>query len=438
MDAFAAFGTLLLVGIPIGWVLYRDQRDYNKRRTGHRSNASPAAPLLIKARRRWTVALPRIRAIILDELHFKNEAGETVRVDYNSLIHLEWHQLEAGLQSLLVTLEGFLELDPTIQDRIRCKAAKPPDVELVSVDEDYPTADQIKEMWDAYQRNEPGTMEGVLRQRAAEHAEVGSDSWEHSDHQEEPNDPFPNLESHIAQVREAAEDTRYAQLKEEIRILEGVKSGLLPESELEKINAAMPKVYSWNIEGIADKAARAVAASFSEAIYRKLFDDQRPKPQPGSDTMPGGSTVSDALAIWYSLGHLCFMVSVNAIETKPKLASAILDSEFERLIKSWDMPKQTYVKFHSFNQENLRQIMAEYNAAVSQDPPNLRVLFNHFVSAILGYQVSFSDRTLGESLLRGRRVNEDIALTTAVGILFVDTMVESGKIVGVVDSGQGR
>jgi len=54
---------------------------------------------------------------------------------------------------------------------------------------------------------------------------------------------------HVAQVRDAATNTKYPQLKEHLRTLKDVQSGVLPKDALQKINDAQTPAYVWHPQG---------------------------------------------------------------------------------------------------------------------------------------------------------------------------------------------
>lgn len=125
-DPVALVLTVLFVGGPLLWVLVRNQRDFNTRKALHPELYAPPDPLIARSRWRWTAARPGTRAYILSEIHFKNELGETIEVEYSKFVDLEWHQLGTDFQSALYSLEILMQVDTALKSRIDSLGWLPP------------------------------------------------------------------------------------------------------------------------------------------------------------------------------------------------------------------------------------------------------------------------------------------------------------------------
>lgn len=78
-----------------------------------------------------------------------------------------------------------------------------------------------------------------------------------------PEHSFENLDSrHIKQVSDAASDTQYEQLKKDVQVMQGVKSGALDKTALDSINAAEPKQFVWKPQGYVTPAKKLTGAKW--------------------------------------------------------------------------------------------------------------------------------------------------------------------------------
>lgn len=171
-----------------------------------------------------------------------------------------------------------------------------------------------------------------------------------------------------------------------------------------------------SVDQLASTLAGKITTAFSASRFHSLFDDE---------PMASNWTISDALAVWYALGYFCFLSAVGSIDLEGEVTTAILNRGYGQLVENWKMPEVTHEQFQAFVKANLNEILAAYEAA--EDASKLFLFFEHFTSKVLGHEISFSPRSLFETLLLGGKFNENPVLASSVGKLFMFT---SGEVKG--------
>ena len=154
MDIFAAVVTVAFMGGGFAWVLYRNQRDYNREK-----NANPLAPYIIRVSDGWNDAPSRMRNIMLES------CGVTDAAHRQMLISRIWHRLPGEVQTALIKLQMLAEFEianPVLVAEVarnEQRAAK---------SSGYPTEAQMRELWDASQRSGVKGIKEVLEKRRSE------------------------------------------------------------------------------------------------------------------------------------------------------------------------------------------------------------------------------------------------------------------------------
>lgn len=104
MDVFAAVTTVLLIGGSFAWVLYRNQRGYNRAKAT-RQNSDPLAPYVSRVSHIWNGAPPHIRNMMLES------SGVTVETNRQLLIPWGWHELPDEVQVALTKFQMLAEFE---------------------------------------------------------------------------------------------------------------------------------------------------------------------------------------------------------------------------------------------------------------------------------------------------------------------------------------
>ena len=83
-------------------------------------------------------------------------------------------------------------------------------------------------------------------------------------------------------------------------------------------------------EAVAEVVAALVASAFSSAEFARLFGEQ---------VLPERWSLDEALAVWYSLGHLALVVAAWRAYNNNTKVSRVLDHCRPRLLKDWRSPE---------------------------------------------------------------------------------------------------
>lgn len=168
-----------------------------------------------------------------------------------------------------------------------------------------------------------------------------------------------------------------------------------------------------------------ISVHFSRTRFQELFDDQ---------SLAEGWTTSDALAVWYSLGHFCFLTIWGSVTIEPLNVPTAMDAGFKQLLLQWKMPEAVHQKFMEFNRLHIKEIMTAYQAA--DDAAKFRQFFVNFVERIVGSAVHFASASLLETVLRGTViVAPNLLLPTQVSTEFVTTQ---NMAIGYANGGSAR
>jgi hypothetical protein len=174
------------------------------------------------------------------------------------------------------------------------------------------------------------------------------------------------------------------------------------------------------LDELAGEVGKRIAEQFSAKRFAELFRNK---------TLAANWTHNDALAIWYCLGYLCLLLSVNSAEVQESTGSVLLDSGLKGLLEVWEMPGSTYQRFASFNRAKLMPALSLYSSISNAN--EFRQFFGLFASEILGQDVAFSPGSLTvlAQLLQGNRPNYDISLHQTICSMFVATQNEVGDYI---------
>jgi hypothetical protein len=126
-------------------------------------------------------------------------------------------------------------------------------------------------------------------------------------------------------------------------------------------------------ENVAELVANRLGEAFSCSQFMTLFENQ---------TLSQGWTLGDALAVWYSLGHLALIVSLwEAFNNEAKI-SRILRPCRTMLHKHWGVSDGVSAKLRAVGEKTESATFASFNAC--NDGTELLIFFSHFVRRILG------------------------------------------------------
>lgn len=214
---------------------------------------------------------------------------------------------------------------------------------------------------------------------------------------------------------------------EEREVYEYLRSGeaqayaefLTPNSRqnvrLSDVKASLPR--------LAHTAAGIVYASYSNKSFHERFDEQ---------PMAAPWTISDALALWYSLGYFCVIAAANSVNIEQAAGTAISGATLDALIGTWKMTDNVHSKFKAFYKENLNLVWATYGAI--DDAQKLRGFFSLWATRITGGTTPFvpssiSKDDLTNSVLRGEIRNADPILHIALSMEFTQVRLAIKKVI---------
>jgi hypothetical protein len=160
---------------------------------------------------------------------------------------------------------------------------------------------------------------------------------------------------------------------------------------------------------VAQVIAGYIATVFSSAEFSTLFSGH---------ALADGWTVGDALAVWYSLGHLSLDVAAWRAYNDAAKVARVLDYCRPRLVREWDMSEEVYNKLRAAVNEKDAEAFKAF--VVCTGPADLRHFFVRYISWILGAPLPLSNRDIFEDQLGGLLVlGCDPILTLAVSDMFV-------------------
>lgn len=186
--------------------------------------------------------------------------------------------------------------------------------------------------------------------------------------------------------------------------------GLIGEAPRSLRMSGKSKLTANGLESLADHLAESTANPFSSAKFIEYF---KGKP------LKEGWTLSDALAVWYSLGHLALVIATwKAYNDRAKVA-LLLDHTRPKLVKKWGFSPELFEKLRV--QVNETEAAAISSFVRCKSGSDLLLFFNRYVSRILGTPVPFSERSGFEDDLLGIAYQgQDPILIATVCDLFVD------------------
>jgi hypothetical protein len=126
-------------------------------------------------------------------------------------------------------------------------------------------------------------------------------------------------------------------------------------------------------ENVAELVANRLSEAFSCSQFMSLFENQ---------TLSPGWTLGDALAAWYSLGHLALIVSLWEAFNDEARISRILRPCWAMLPKHWNMSDGVCAKLREIEGKTESAAFASFNAC--KDGTELLIFFAHYVRRILG------------------------------------------------------
>src|SRR5882762_3118609 len=163
-------------------------------------------------------------------------------------------------------------------------------------------------------------------------------------------------------------------------------------------------------ERVAEGIADLIGKSFSSTQFTHLFQNA---------TLSEGWTLTDAIAVWYSLGNLALVVAVWTTYDDKTKAPPIIDHCRSMLRKIWNMPEDVFEKFLTVVRETEASAFAAFTGCM--DGRGLMEFFGRYVSRILGAPVPFSQRSHFEDEMMGIKYRTDIGLEASVCQFFIDT-----------------
>ena len=156
--------------------------------------------------------------------------------------------------------------------------------------------------------------------------------------------------------------------------------------------------------------AQGISETFSESLFTELFREQ---------PLAKGWSLGNALAGWYSLGHLCLVVAAWTAYNDAGKVRAILDLCRQDFTKYWKLSDEMLEVLRTIVNETEAEAIASFAACKSGT--DLFNFFNRYVSRILGSPVPFSNREPFEDQLMGiKYMGSDPILCVAVCSLFIN------------------
>ncbi len=162
-------------------------------------------------------------------------------------------------------------------------------------------------------------------------------------------------------------------------------------------------------ESVAEVIAGSIGSTFS---FTKFGDWIKGR------NLAEGWTLGDALAVWYSLGHLALVVAAWQAYKERTQVFGILDHCRPRVLKHWNVPGDIVEKLRTVVNETEAAAVASFTSC--KDGNDLSRFFSRYVSWILGTPVPFSERSIFEDQLMGIKYQGlDPILHATVCTLFV-------------------
>jgi hypothetical protein len=133
-----------------------------------------------------------------------------------------------------------------------------------------------------------------------------------------------------------------------------------------------------------------------------------------NQTLSPGWTLGDALAVWYSLGHLALIVSLwEAFNDEAKM-SRILRPCRAMLLKQWNLSDEMCAKMQALAGKTEAAALASFNAC--NDGTELLIFFSQYVRRILGASAT-SEHSASENEPSGirRQITDPILAASVCG-----------------------
>jgi hypothetical protein len=136
-----------------------------------------------------------------------------------------------------------------------------------------------------------------------------------------------------------------------------------------------------------------------------------------NQTLSPGWTLGDALAVWYSLGHLALIVSLwEAFNDEAKISRILLPCR-AMLPKHWSMSDGVCAKLRAVGEKTESATFASFNTC--KDGTELLIFFSNYVRRILGTSAP-SEHSTSENEPSGiRRQITDPILAASVCGMFI-------------------
>jgi Flp pilus assembly protein TadD len=171
-------------------------------------------------------------------------------------------------------------------------------------------------------------------------------------------------------------------------------------------------------EEVAETAAIRVAEVFSSARFTDIFKE---------DTLAGGWTFDDALAVWYSLGHLALVIAAWQACKEEKRVFRITNRCRSVLVRQWSMSENVLAKLRGTVNETEAAAVASFTTC--KNGADLLLFFSRYVSTILGAPVPFSDRSMFDDQMMGiKYLGADPVLHATVCDLFVGACTSAKQL----------
>ncbi len=162
-------------------------------------------------------------------------------------------------------------------------------------------------------------------------------------------------------------------------------------------------------EVVAETAATRVARDFSLTRFTDLFEEQ---------SLSSRWTSDDAVAVWYSLGHLALVIAAWQTLKEKKKVFWFIDRCRVVLQGYWGMSESVLGKLQTIVNQTEASTVASFTRC--KDGKDLSLFFSRYVSMILGSPVPFSDRSFFEDQVMGIKYQgTDPVLHATVSDLFV-------------------
>jgi hypothetical protein len=164
---------------------------------------------------------------------------------------------------------------------------------------------------------------------------------------------------------------------------------------------------------MAQADAEGIGSTWSSSEFMRLFREQN---------LSEGWTWGDALAVWYSLGHLELAVAAWQACKDESEVFRIINLCRPMLVKQWKVPSDILAKLRGVVNETEESAFASFTSC--SDGIGLSRFFSRYVSRILGAPVPFSERSISEDHMLGIKYADlayDLIFLGSLCIKFVGT-----------------